>query len=148
MATVRQILDLKKKREIYWIDPDRTTYEALQIMASKDIGAVAVLDQGRLVGLLTERDYARRIVLEGKKSRNTPVRDTMCSRLYTVDPDKTVEDCMAIMTDNHIRYIPVMDNDEFVGLISMGDVVKTVIAEQQQSLEHLERYISGGEYGV
>lgn len=148
MATVRQILDLKNNRDIYWIDPGRTTYEALQLMAAKDIGAVAVLKQGRLVGLLTERDYARRIVLEGKKSRNTPVRDTMCTRLYSVGPDKTVEDCMALMTDKHIRYLPVIESEKFVGLISMGDVVKTVIAEQQQNLEHLERYISGGEYGV
>lgn len=148
MATVRQILAEKKHPQIFTITPERTTYEALQIMAERDIGAVAVMDHGKLVGLLTEREYARRIVLEGKKSRNTPVRETMQAKVLVVDPDQTVEDCMTLMTDHHIRYLPVIEEGRFIGLISMGDVVKTVIAQQARSLEHLERYISGGEYGV
>lgn len=148
MATVRQILEGKQRRELYWIEPERTTYEALQIMAEADIGAVAVLDSGKLIGLLTEREYARRIVLEGKKSRNTPVRDTMNKNLMAVTPDTTVEECMRIMTDKHIRYLPVIEDGKLTGLISIGDVVKTVIALQQANLEHMERYIAGGEYGV
>ena len=148
MAIVRQILANKRQGQVHSISPERTTYEALQIMAQYDIGAVAVVEGNKLIGLLTEREYARRIVLEGKKSRNTPVRDTMMTRLLTVDPDQTIEDCMGLMTDHHIRYLPVIEDGKFVGIISIGDVVKTVIAQQARSLEHLERYISGGEYGV
>jgi CBS domain-containing protein len=148
MATVRQILSGKKSLQVHTIAPERTTYEALQIMARHDLGCVAVIEAGKLVGLLTEREYARRIVLEGKKSRNTPVRDTMLKKFLVVDPDQTVEDCMALMTDHHIRYLPVIEEGRFVGIISIGDIVKTVIAQQARSLEHLERYISGGEYGM
>lgn len=148
MATVRQILAQKQHGRIHSISPDRTTYEALQIMAQHDIGAVAVLEHGRLIGLLTEREYARRIVLEGRKSRNTPVRDTMQTKLLVVEPSQSVEDCMTLMTEHHIRYLPVMEADRFIGLISIGDVVKSVIAQQASNLEHMERYISGGEYGV
>ena len=147
MATVRQILESKKPRVIVTVEPEKTTYEALQLMAEHDIGCVAVLEGGKLIGLLTEREYARRIVLEGKKSRSTPVRETMLSKLLVVDPDKTVEDCMKLMTEKHIRYLPVIDEGRFVGLISVGDVVKAVIAQQAKNIEHLERYITGGEYG-
>lgn len=148
MATVRQILEFKSPRIIVTISPEATTYEALQLMARHNIGCVAVTENDRLVGLLTEREYARRIVLEGKKSRHTPVRETMIDKLLVVDPDKTVEDCMKLMSDKHIRYLPVIEGEQFVGIISVGDIVKTVIAQQRQNIEHLERYISGGEYGT
>ncbi len=147
MATVRQLLESKTPRPLITISPDQTTYEALKLMADHDIGAVAVMEHGRLVGLLTEREYARRIVLEGKKSRNTPVRETMIDKLLVVDPDKTIEDCMNLMTSKKIRYLPVIENSEMVGLVSIGDVVKSMIAKQQSDLEHMTRYIQGGEYG-
>jgi CBS domain-containing protein len=147
MATVRQILDLKTPRVVVTLSPDATNYEALQLMAKHNIGCVAIVENERLVGLLTEREYARRIVLQGKTSRHTPIRETMIDKLLVVDPDKTVEDCMKLMSDKHIRYLPVIDKDEFVGIVSIGDVVKTMLAQQRQNIEHLERYISGGEYG-
>lgn len=147
MATVRQLLDSKTPRPIVTISPEKTTYDALKLMAEHDIGAIAVMEHGRLVGLLTEREYARRIVLEGKKSRNTPVRETMIEKLLVVDPDKTVEDCMSLMTERKIRYLPVIEGSEFIGLVSIGDVVRALIVKQQRDLEHMERYIHGGEYG-
>ena len=148
MATVSQILAAKPDRPLVSIHPGKTTYEALQLMAQYDIGAVAVIENDRLVGLVTEREYARRIVLEGKKSRNTPVRDTMQNRLLVVDPQMTTADCMTLMTRNHIRYLPVLDSGHFIGIVSIGDVVKALLADQQRNIEDLERYIQGGEYGV
>ena len=148
MSTVRQLLEHKNRPEIHSIAPDRTTYEALQIMADHEIGAVAVLDgQGNLQGLLTERDYARRIVLEGKKSRHTPVRDTMRTKLSPVHPDTSIRECMSLMTRNKERYLPVMEGSRLIGLVSIGDVIKTMLIEQESNVEHLTRYITGGDYG-
>lgn len=148
MATVRHLLETKSSNEIVSISPERTTYDALKLMAEKDIGAVAVIENGKLIGLLTEREYARRIVLEGKKSRNTPVRETMNPEIITVDPDTTVDTCMQLMTVKRRRYIAVIDSGDLIGLVSIGDVVKQVIVQQQTNIENLERYITGSEYGV
>ena len=123
--------------------PDQSTYEALQLMAAKDVGAVAVIEEKRLMGLLTERDYARKIVLHGKTSRHTPVFDTMNRDFPKVGPDTTVDECMRLITDRRSRYVAVVKDDHLLGLISVGDIVKHTIAQQQANIEHLERYISG-----
>ncbi len=144
MITARQLLDSKARRAIYSIDPDSSTYEALQLMAANDVGAIVILSGNELVGILTEREYARRIVLHGKTSRHTPVRETMCREFYPVSPSTSIEECMTIMTDRRQRYLPVMEGTDLVGLISIGDVVKNVIADQRLNIDHLESYITGG----
>ncbi len=145
MRTVRDILNSKSSNVIYSIDPELPTYEALKMMAQHDVGAIAVIKDGKLLGLLTEREYARRIVLEGKTSRHTPVGETMNKRLVYVDPSQSLEDCMALMTQKKMRYLPVMEKEKFIGLISIGDVVKNVIIDYKYNLEQLERYITGAQ---
>lgn len=142
-TTARNLLASKKITEIYSVKPDQSTYEALQLMAAKDVGAVAVMEEGHLLGLLTERDYARKIVLHGKASRHTPVFDTMNRDYPKVGPDATIQECMQLITDSHFRYLAVMEEETFLGLISIGDIVKHIIAQQQANIEHLERYITG-----
>jgi CBS domain-containing protein len=141
--TVQQIHQAKSKQELITITPDKTTYEALQLMARHDIGAIAVMEKGHLVGILTERDYARKIVLHGKTSRNTPVGETMNKQFCIVAPSTTIEECMQIMTSTHQRYVAVMKEPALIGIVSIGDVVKNMIASQQADIEHLERYITG-----
>lgn len=142
-VTARSLLAQKSANQIYSVDPKQTTYEALQLMAEKDIGAVAVMEEGRLLGVLTERDYARKIVLHGKTSRHTAVSETMNRDFPRVDPESKVEDCMRLISESRFRYVAVMEHDELQGLISIGDLVKHTIAQQRASIEHLERYISG-----
>ncbi len=142
MTSVLQLLEPKSK-QLITISPERSTYEALQLMAQHDIGAILVMEQDRFVGLLTEREYARRIVLHGKTSRHTPVRDTMNRDLLTVPPEASIEECMSLMTEKRIRYLPVLEKDHLIGLISIGDVVKHIIQEQSAHLDHLQRYITG-----
>jgi len=143
MLTVRQLLAAKPSGDVHSIDPDRSTYEALQMMAEHNIGAVLVRSGGELLGILTEREYARRIALEGKKSRHTPVRDTMNPNLVTVGPDTTLDECMNLMTDERTRYLPVLEDGRLVGLISIGDVVKGIIEEQRININQLQTYING-----
>ena len=143
MHTVGQILR-KKGHDIWSVDPDTTVYEALQMMADKNVGALVVLDNGELVGIFSERDYARKIVLQGKTSRQTAVREIMTSRVNCVHPEQTTDECMALMTAKHIRHLPVLDEDErLVGVISIGDVVKAIISDQEFVIEQLENYIKG-----
>lgn len=142
-TTAHILLDSKKNREIISVAPDQSTYEALKLMAAKDIGAIAVMEENHLLGLLTEREYARKIVLHGKTSRHTPVFDTMNRDFPKVSPDTSLEDCMRLITERRFRYLAVLDEERFLGLISIGDIVKHIIAQQQASIEHLERYISG-----
>jgi CBS domain-containing protein len=141
--TAKTLLSSKDHDKIYSVTPDQSTYEALQLMASKDIGAVAVLEEGRLLGILTEREYARKIVLHGKASRHTPVFDTMNRDYPKVGPNTSIKQCMQLITDRHFRYVAVVDGEELLGLISIGDIVKHIIAQQQANIEHLERYITG-----
>ena len=141
--TAKNLLASKKHDTIYSVTPDQSTYEALQLMASKDVGAVAVMEEGRLQGILTEREYARKIVLHGKASRHTPVFDTMNREYPRVGPEASIHECMQLITDHHFRYIAVMEDGKLLGLISIGDIVKHIIAQQQASIEHLERYITG-----
>jgi len=143
MHTVGQILR-KKGHDIWSIGPDTTVYEALQMMADKNVGALVVLENGELVGIFSERDYARKIVLQGKTSRQTAVREIMTSRVNCVHPEQTTDECMALMTAKHIRHLPVLDEDDrLVGVISIGDVVKAIISDQEFVIEQLENYIKG-----
>ena len=142
-TTAQNLLQSKGHDEIYSVKPDQTTYEALQLMAAKEIGAVAVMEEGQLLGILTERDYARKIVLHGRASRHTPVFDTMNRDYPTVVPDTSLDKCMRKITESRFRYVAVMEGNTLLGLVSIGDIVKHNIAQQKASIEHLERYISG-----
>jgi CBS domain-containing protein len=142
MDMVWQVLEYKG-HTVWSIGPDDTVLQALERMADKDIGALVVLDGGELVGIFSERDYARKVRLQGKSSTETPVRQVMSERVLYVRPEQSVEECMALMTDKHIRHLPVVDGGELVGLISIGDVVKSVISEQVFVIQQLENYITG-----
>jgi CBS domain-containing protein len=143
MKTVAHIL-ADKGSEVWSVAPDDTVYSALELMAREGTGAVLVMDEGRLVGILSERDYARKVILMDRSSKETPVADIMTARVSVVSPDMLTEECMALMTDKRIRHLPVVDGDEVVGVISVGDVVKAAISEREFIIEQLERYISGG----
>ncbi len=131
-----------KPPEIVGVAPDDTVYEALRRMADHNIGAVVVLDGDRLVGIMSERDYARKVILMDRGSKETRVEDIMTSEVFTISPQTTVSECMQLMTDHRIRHLPVMDGDRLVGIVSIGDIVKAVIAEQQDLIDQLERYIT------
>jgi CBS domain-containing protein len=138
---------LKSKAKQQWsILPEASVFDALKLMAEKEIGAVMVMDKkDKVVGILTERDYARKIILKGKTSLKTSVKEIMTpvAKMYTVKPDTPVEDCMVLMTGKHIRHVPVFDGGKFVGLISIGDVVKSTISEKDMLIDHLSNYIAG-----
>jgi CBS domain-containing protein len=140
MPTVSQLLQAKGTAT-WSVSPDTSVFDALVLMAEKNIGAVLVLEGDKLVGILSERDYARKVVLHGKTSRDTPVRTIMTSPVLTVRPDWTIEQCMALMTDKRIRHLPVLEDDRVMGVISIGDVVKSIITEQSFMIEQLANYI-------
>jgi CBS domain-containing protein len=140
MKTVRQLLQ-SKGSAIYSIAPDTRVFEALKLMAEKEVGALVVLDGDTLAGIISERDYARKVILHGKSSHDIPVRAIMTEKVVTVQPDQTIDQCMALMTNKRIRHLPVTEGDKLVGLVSIGDLVKEVIAEQEQTIRQLESYI-------
>lgn len=140
MATVNQML-MNKGSEIYTISPDATVLDALRLMAEKDVGALVVVDGDQITGIFSERDYARKIALQGKSSRTTPVWSVMTDEVVCVSSDLPADKCMAIMTDKRIRHLPVLDDGRLVGIISIGDVVKSIMSEQQVLIRHLEDYI-------
>lgn len=142
MKTVKQILNVKGSDALS-IQPDATVYTALKLMAEKNVGALLVLEKGKLVGILSERDYARKVILKGKSSLNTPVRDIMTERVMFVRPEQTVEECMALMTEKHVRHLPVLVGDQVVGIVSIGDLVKASIEEKDFMIKQLENYITG-----
>ncbi len=142
MQTVRDILQIKG-HAAWSIGPQATVYDALQLMADKDVGALLVIDAGRLAGIFSERDYARKIILKGKSSRETLVREIMTERVISVQPEQTVAECMALMTNHRIRHLPVLEAGEVTGVISIGDVVKAIITQQEFTIEQMENYISG-----
>jgi CBS domain-containing protein len=142
MTTAKQILN-NKGTEVWSISPNAKIYEALEMMAKKGVGALLVMDEENVVGIISERDYARKVILEGKSSKETPVSEIMTSKLIVVTPNENVENCMAIMTNKRIRHLPVMDGDRLIGLISIGDVVKSIISEQGFLIDHLTSYITG-----
>jgi CBS domain-containing protein len=140
MKSLKQLLEAKGS-QVHSIRPEAKLLEALQLMAQKDIGALVVHDGKRIVGILSERDYARKVILHGKSSHDVPVREIMTADVVTVDPTRTVEECMSLMTQRRIRHLPVCDEEKLVGLVSIGDLVKEVIAEQEQTIKQLESYI-------
>jgi len=142
MKTVKQLLDAKG-HNVWIVAPDASVYEALKLMADKDVGALLVLEAGKLVGIISERDYARKVILKGKLSKDTPVHEIMTTRLVYVRPEQTLQECMALMTDQHIRHLPVLAGAELVGLVSIGDLVKAIISEQEFLIQNLQDYIMG-----
>jgi CBS domain-containing protein len=135
---------LANKGPAVWsVDPDDTVYRAIDFMADKNIGALLVLQDGRLVGILSERDYTRKVVLRGRASKDTRVREIMAGPPITVTPQQTVDECLHIMTENRVRHLPVLENEQVVGLVSIGDLVNWVISAQSAAIDHLEGYISG-----
>ena len=141
-ATVRQVLD-GKQLELKAVSPDTTVFNALALMAECNIGAVLVLEDDKLAGIFTERDYARKVVLKGLRSADVSVRELMTASPVTIAPSQTIDDVMALMTNHRFRHLPVVDGDRVVGIITIGDVVKCVIDSQAQTIEHLSNYISG-----
>ena len=140
MKTVTELLD-GKTTKLLSISPEASVFEALQLMAAKDVGALVVLEGERLAGIFSERDYARKVVLVGKFSKETAVREIMTPKVLCVRPDQTVDQCMALMTEHRIRHLPVLDGSKVVGVISIGDVVKELLSEQQVIISQLESYI-------
>lgn len=142
MTTIRQIL--ARKPEIYAIDPDATVFDALRLLEEKNVGALLVMQGELLVGIFSERDYARRMVLQGRTSRETPVREVMTAKVFVITPDTSSGECMLHMTDRRIRHLPVVDGGRVVGVISIGDVVRSVIEDLRFTVRQLESYIRGG----
>jgi CBS domain-containing protein len=143
MKTAAHLLRSKAHQSVYTITPEASVFDAVQLMADKDIGALLVMDADAIAGIVTERDYARKIVLMSRSSKQTSVREIMTSAVMYVRPDQTSEDCMVLMTENRLRHLPVMDAGRLLGIISIGDLVKDIIAEQRFTIEQLEHYISG-----
>jgi CBS domain-containing protein len=143
MHAVNQILQSKQSRTVHSIGPAATVYDALKLMADQGIGALLVMEGKQIVGIVSERDYARKVALLGRASRDTPVRTIMTSPVMYVGPDHTNEQCMALMTENRLRHLPVIEEGELIGLISIGDLVKDIISEQQFIIRQLEHYIMG-----
>ena len=142
MSTVKQLLDIKGSK-VWTIVPTTPTYDALQEMADKKIGALLVMDGDNVLGIFSERDYARKVILKGKSSKDTPIGDIMSKKVLYVSPEQTIEECMAIMTESHVRHLPVCKGEKVVGLISIGDVVKSIISQQQFMIDQLQKYITG-----
>ncbi len=143
MTTVKQLLEFKG-HDIVTIEPDRTVYEALERLAERRIGALLVIRNSKLVGLFSERDYARKVVLKGKSSKDTPVRDVMIQDLVCVNPETSVDECMTLMTEERVRHLPVLDKGELVGIVSIGDAVRQIISERDFTIRQLEQYIASG----
>ena len=142
MEFVSQSLE-KKGHDVWWVAPETTVFDALQLMANKKVGALLVLEEDSLVGVFSERDYARKVILKGKSSKDTPVRDIMSTKIVCVAPNQSTEECMSLMTEKRVRHLPVMDGEKLIGIISIGDVVKAVIADREDIIEQLEHYITG-----
>ena len=141
MRTVRQLLETKSP-EVFSIAPDAPVIDAIRLMAERRIGALLVMEGPRLAGILSERDYARKVVLQGRSSRDTPVRDIMTAEVVTVAPGDSIDHCMQLVTDRRIRHLPVVDGGAVVGVLSIGDLVKTVIELQRRDIDQLQRYIA------
>ena len=145
-GTIDKILR-QKSGEIWSVNPDATVYDAIKLMAEKNVGALLVMEGEKLVGIVSERDYSRKVMLRGKRSRETKVAEIMSSNVTVTHPREPVETCLRLMTDKHIRHLPVVEGDKVVGVISIGDLVKHVISCQSAAIAHLEQYIHGGYTG-
>lgn len=140
MTTVQRLLD-EKGHNVWSVHPDDSVFDAIQMMANKDVGALLVMENDKPVGIISQWDYSRRVILKGKSSPRTPVRDIMTTRLICTRPEQTVEECMAVMTETHVRHLPVMHGEGLVGIVSMGDLVKSIIADQKFTIEQLVHYV-------
>jgi CBS domain-containing protein len=140
---IKHLLD-SKGYDVWSVKPDASVFEALELMAEKNIGAVVVMEGGELVGIFSERDYARKVILKGKTPHETRVREIMTPEVIGLGVDQTVEHCMALMTKHHFRHLPIFEGEELIGIISIGDVVKSIIAEQEFMIDQLESYIRSG----
>ena len=143
MTTVAQILGSKADPTVHTIEPSASVYEAIRLMADWNIGALVVVERGQVVGIVSERDFARKILLMARSTKDTPLSEIMSSRVMYVQPGQTAQECMALMTENRLRHLPVMDDGRLIGLVSIGDLVKATISEQRFIIEQLEHYISG-----
>jgi CBS domain-containing protein len=143
MADLVKDLFTINHKVVWTIGPEASVYDAIAFMADKEIGALVVVEQNKVVGIITERDYARKIVLQNKSSRETPVRETMTERVIYVHPEQTIEECMVLMTEKHIRHLPVLDENRLCGMVSIGDVVSVLISKKDFIIDQLTQYISG-----
>jgi len=141
-TAISEILN-RKGTNVWSISPEATVFEAIEMMAEKNVGAVLVTEQGKLVGIVSERDYTRKVVLRGKASKTTGVREILSSQVIHVSPNHTVEDCMRLMTDHHIRHLPVLEGEKILGIVSIGDLVNWIISAQQTTISQLQTYITG-----
>ncbi len=142
MKLVKHLLD-RKGRHIISVKPDDSVLDAIQLMAEKGIGSVVVMQEEEMLGIMSERDYARKVIIKGKSSEKTPVSEIMTSDVFTTSSSQTVNDCMNMMTEKKIRHLPVMEDNSVIGMISIGDLVEAIISDQQEEIEQLEHYISG-----
>jgi CBS domain-containing protein len=142
MKSVKQILD-SKGHDIWSLHPDGSVLDAVKLMAEKEVGALLVMEEAKLVGIVSERDYARKVILKGRSSEDTRVAEIMTANVLFVHPDESVDDCMALMTEKRIRHLPIVEGEQVIGVLSLGDLVKAVIAEQKFMIDQLEHYISG-----
>jgi len=147
MHTVRELLR-EKGGQVWTIAPQATVYEAVELMAAKNIGSLIVVEHGNVAGMFTELDYARKIVLKGRSSKTTTVGELMSTDVLYVGPEDTIENCMALMTDKRLRHLPVMENGKLAGVVSIGDIVKVIISDREFTIRELERYITGGHSSV
>lgn len=143
MISVRQLLENKKRNAVFTLRPDHMVIDALELMATANIGAVMITENGKLTGIFSERDYARKGIIQGRKAKTTPLHEVMIHEVFTVTPDMHIDDCMEMFTSKFIRHLPVMDNGEIIGMISIGDVVSSIMQEQKDHIQFLEQYIAG-----
>ena len=142
MTTIAQLLNAKGN-QIWSVEPKVTIFEALEVMSEKEIGALLVMEDGKLTGIFSERDYARKVILKGKSSKETAVGELMTKKVFYIDSQKTINDCMAMMTAKRIRHVPVIEDNQVMGIVTIGDVVNQIISEQEVTINHLEKYITG-----
>ena len=144
MLSVKSLLEGKRTNQVLYVTPEHMVIDALELMAEKNIGAVMVMDGDRLAGIFSERDYARKGIIKGRKAKSTPVTEVMTPNVFTVTPEMSIEDCMQLFSEKHIRHLPVLNHGKAVGMISIGDVVTAIMQEQKMHINFLEQYISGG----